>query len=281
LIKRRSNQPDIKINLLCHSAGGLVARYYAKYGTEDVLDQNPLPLPNYAGATNINRIIMLGTPNTGSMEMFEVLYEGVWIPGVGSAEPEIVFTMPGLYQLLPENTEDIFIDHQGHPLAVDIYDPAQWEKYGWSVFCPYYKEKKRRALIEEYGKRKGKQIYKENLGKQRQHLTTVLGRAKRFHEALWNGDPAEEKKKVRYVVLGGNAEPTLRRVVLEKKGSGWRTRFNSRSTVVKKLLYGYGDESVTKESLIGRRRVPTGGGELQIDIYRLNMRCLFFQSTLI
>jgi hypothetical protein len=32
-IRRQTGQPDIKVNLICHSAGGLIARYFVRYGT--------------------------------------------------------------------------------------------------------------------------------------------------------------------------------------------------------------------------------------------------------
>ncbi len=95
----QAQHPEPKrIRLLCHSAGGLVARYYLKYGAQDVLDQEVLPEPTYAGARYIEKIVMLGTPNTGALEAFERLHEGIKIPTIGWLSAETVFSMPSVYQ---------------------------------------------------------------------------------------------------------------------------------------------------------------------------------------
>ena len=135
-IKKAHGRPDLKVRLLCHSAGGLVARYYVKYGTVDVLDQDPLPPPTYAGAANVSKVVMLGTPNAGSLEAFQHLHEGLTIPLVGKLSSKTLFTMPASYQLLPAGGTSIFVDAAGKPLPVNLYDPANWEQYGWSVFAP-------------------------------------------------------------------------------------------------------------------------------------------------
>lgn len=58
-------------------------------------------------------------------------------------------------------------------------------------------------------------------------------------------------KPVKYVVMGADCAPTLRRVILEAKPRGSRLRFKSQNASTQQLLYGYGDGSVTKESLLG------------------------------
>jgi hypothetical protein len=241
-IKQGHNNPDLKIRLLCHSAGGLVARYYVKYGTKDVLDQDPLPPPTWAGAQHVSKIVMLGTPNSGSAGAFQRLHEGLALPLVGRLTPETIFTMPACYQLLPHKGMPLFIDGAGKPLEVDLYDAANWEKYGWSVFAPKVQAKLKKRLGERYP---------ERLELQRRFLAKALDRAARFHEALHNGDPEEEKKRVEYVVMGATCEPTPRRVILENKKDGWRMRFKTRDKELVPGFYHYGDNTVTRGNLLG------------------------------
>ena len=235
-IRKKTGRSDLKFTLVCHSMGGMVARYYIKYGGVDVLDQDPLPVPTYAGAKNIDRVIMLGVPNCGSMEAFEHLHEGLSIPTIGHATPEVAFTMPALYYLMPFGNMPLFVDPRGESLDIDIYDPANWEKYGWSVFDP---------------ERQKMQRDKSQLEQHRKFLRLVLARAKKFHEALWAGDPDEEKKQVEYVLFGSDSQPTLQRALIIQDGPGWRTEFNAGAKPVKDKLYGPGDGSVTRESLLG------------------------------
>jgi hypothetical protein len=236
-LKTGLGKPDLKVALLCHSTGGLIARYYAKYGTEDVLDQDPLPPPTYAGAKNISRIVMLGTPNAGSLDMFYRMHQGRWIPTVGTWTPETIFTMPAAYQLLPFDGREVFVDADGRPLDVDLYDPENWERYGWAAFQPRRQATVRTRMVRR-DPGEGAARHEELRERQRRFLVAALRRAERFHLALRHGNPAEESERIR-----------------------WRTRFESRDPATKQQLYAYGDLSVTKESLLGQRRFgPAGSG---------------------
>jgi pimeloyl-ACP methyl ester carboxylesterase len=258
-IKKKKGRPDLKVNLLCHSAGGLVARYYAKYGGKDVLN-DPAPVPTYAGAKNINKIIMMGTPNTGSAETFVTLHNGLWLPTIGWSTAEENFSMPALYELLPFDGKSVIVDSAGKPLPVDIYAAANWEKYGWSVFNPERQKKDLAKLKKAYGETEGTKKFQEKLAHQRRFLALVLDRAVKFHAALWAGDPAEEKEKIRYIVFGADREPTLKGAVVEPDGHGnWKTKFKAGSPEVRDAIYAYGDMAVTKDSFLGRHAIEVDG----------------------
>ncbi|HNX81584.1 MAG TPA: hypothetical protein PKL77_05500 [Candidatus Omnitrophota bacterium] len=258
VIKEKTGNPDIKINLVCHSSGGLIARYYIKYGNSDVLNEDVLPPPTYAGAHNINKVIMLGVPNTGSMESFQKLHEGLWLPTIVRIRPHVAFTMPSLYELMPFDGQPGFVDAAGVFQNLDLYDADTWLRYGWSIFHPLYTSKLRQSLRSEYGKVKGQQMFDEKMNKERRFLEMVLQRAKRFHEALWNGDLTEEKRRINYILLGSDCQPTLKRAELIKRSWGWETLFKSGKPLVSDKLYGFGDRSVTKDSLIGLRYIDYG-----------------------
>jgi hypothetical protein len=194
---------------------------------------------------------MLGTPNSGSLEPFQRIHEGIRLPAVGFLSAETLYTMPSLYELFPFTGDQIFIDSQGKALDVDIYDPANWQKYGWSVFTPRIQNKLRRKFIQANGKEKGKLLYEEHVRKELAFLSVVLKRAKKFHEALWGGDLQEEKKRVSYALLGSDCQPTSYRALLLKKETGWKTLFRTGDRGLNDMLYSFGDSSVTKESLLG------------------------------
>ena len=109
-IKQRLNRPDLRFDIIAHSMGGLVARYFAMYGDQDVMVEAQ-PKPDWSGASHINRLIMFGTPNAGSMDAFRSVLRGYSITeadkprlhlfrGLGCA---MTFTIPSVYQLFPRN----------------------------------------------------------------------------------------------------------------------------------------------------------------------------------
>src|SRR5215510_13870195 len=52
-LKLRLGRPDLRFDVVTHSMGGLVARYYAMYGERDVLDA-AVACPDWSGAHNLN-----------------------------------------------------------------------------------------------------------------------------------------------------------------------------------------------------------------------------------
>ena len=46
--------------------GGLLTRYYLRYGSADSLVDGQPPALNWSGAKDIDRVILIGTPNNGS-----------------------------------------------------------------------------------------------------------------------------------------------------------------------------------------------------------------------
>lgn len=252
-IKEETKNPDIKINLLCHSAGGLIARYYIKYGAVDILDQDPLPKPSWAGARNINKVIMLGTPHNGSLKAFRTLHEGAALHGVGYIKPEVAFTMPSLYEMLPSREEPLFVNIEGQLLNISIFESENWQEYGWSVFSPRLQTAYKKNFIRRHGREKGRAKYEENLDKELRFLKTVLKRSRKFHQALNQGDPEKEKQKVTYILFGSDCHLTLNRILLRKGASSWQTWFHAGTPRLKDLLYDFGDKSVTRESLLGIR----------------------------
>jgi len=130
---RAVSGPDVRITLIAHSMGGLIAQYYLMYGGEDVLDDT-LVQPDYSGAANIGKVFFLGTPFGGSPMAFKSLHEGEWVgPGV-TISKWATFTMPSLYEMLPFNDPTIFVNQTSEPLALDLTRVQTWLNNGFSVF---------------------------------------------------------------------------------------------------------------------------------------------------
>ena len=175
---------------------------------------------------------MMGTPNYGSMESFRSIDQGMSIPGIGNVTKEITFSMPSAFEMMPFDGQVAFIDAMGKDLDVSLYDPANWEKYSWSVFADTGTRGELRA-------------------KQRAFLAAALKRAAAFQEALWKGSLETEGERVFYVLLGSDADLTYSKALLQKTQSGWKTRVNPHDDTISGFALKPGDDTVTRRSLLG------------------------------
>jgi pimeloyl-ACP methyl ester carboxylesterase len=152
-VLRARGDPEGKVDLVAHSLGGLVARYYIRYGGEDVLE-DPDPTPTLRGARKVHRLVFIGTPNAGTLDALRSLLEGVRL--VRRLPAEAIFTMPSAFALLPRPAEPVIIDGSGEMISGDLHDIATWERFGWSVFDPEREAKRcegaRKRLGEEEGR---------------------------------------------------------------------------------------------------------------------------------
>jgi pimeloyl-ACP methyl ester carboxylesterase len=249
-LKRKLRRPNLKFDVIGHSMGGLIARYAAMYGNADLPPNGRVPQPTWAGTKDIGRIILLGTPNQGATLSLRELINGSDLVGVGFNLPFIqrftrfdVFTIPTAFELLPAPGTFKVYDENLDPIDVDLYDPATWDKYGWSPigdkdFAKYFTPVEQRNANA--------------------YLSTMLNRARRLHEAL---DAGWAPKSVSLYVIGSQCKDTLNSVVLfrEKDGS-WKTLAKAdgyttsggrkiSSEELKSVIYSPGDGVVTDSSL--------------------------------
>ena len=131
-------KPDVRFDIVAHSMGGLLARYYLRYGAADLPD-GPLPsLVTWAGHRYIDKAILVGTPNAGSVKAFMQLVNGVsFAPGFPKYEPALVGTFPSVYQLLPRSRHGAVVDaSSSHKPIGDLFDPELWVRSGWGLASP-------------------------------------------------------------------------------------------------------------------------------------------------
>ena len=137
----------------------------------------------WAGAADINKIIMLGVPNEGSADAFSTLIEGYSIteglrqriPLLNRLTAEESITAPAIFQLLPHSKVAKFLDENLQPLALDLYDPETWKRYGWSpINDPEYRRRYEKGAAKAEGAHPRKRSLEELDG----YLAAVLQRAK-------------------------------------------------------------------------------------------------------
>jgi len=293
-VKRVVKRPDLKFDIIAHSMGGLIARYAAMYGAADLAPEGRKPVPSWAGARHINKILMFGTPNEGSFDAFNGAINGSTVvsdrnlPFIDDFRPEDVISSPALFQLMPHQTATRFLDENLQPLKVDLYDPKTWQTYGWGpVSDPKFLSKLKDAAQLAT---KDKEIKPAALGKDanfddrilsqttsaqvRAFFATVLSRAKRFHLAL---DAPTRKSPVELYAFGGNCQPTLDAIVLMRndKKDRWTTITDARDfktssgreikkDEVKAVIFALGDGRVTRRSLLAESEESKGGTQEMI-----------------
>ncbi|PYQ13007.1 MAG: hypothetical protein DMH00_05155 [Acidobacteria bacterium] len=250
-LKRSLGDPDIKFDLLAHSQGGLLARYYAKYGSADVLGGESPSRPTGDGAKNLNKVILLGTPNQGTLEALKILHQGVK-KVFRPMPPAVTFTMPALYEMLPPSGTTNFANLDGKPVPIDLYDPDSWVREKLSIFSDEQQE----AIYRQVQKGGASPSYLETRNtKSREFLARALARAQRFQAAL--AAPAPLGQEVAFYAFGSDCIPTLKTaVVMEEKGGRriyfepGRYRRDQVADRMAKVLFGPGDGTVLMESLL-------------------------------
>src|SRR5271155_1617066 len=170
-VRRDYADPQLKVDIVAHSMGGLITRYYIQYGVADVLNGNDFPA-NFTGADKIRTAILLGTPNLGSVNALHSLVVGHHV-GWQAIPTEALATMPSVYQLLPHPVTNWIVDIKGNPLERDLYFVGTWISYQWSIFDPEIEQRVRgRFASAEAGEK--------YLGVLQDYFAKRVERARRF-----------------------------------------------------------------------------------------------------
>ncbi|MDX8402869.1 MAG: hypothetical protein R8K54_00490, partial [Mariprofundaceae bacterium] len=252
-IRRDHKKPELKVDIVAHSMGGLVTRYYMRYGRKNVLSQKTFQ-PDFSGGNKLRKVVLIGTPNLGSIRGLQNFLTGYKL-GLGGISAETIATMPGAYQLLPNPERNWMITPSGKKADVQLYSAETWRKFGWSVFDPDAQSRIRRRFRNS----NAAQQYIDTLAR---YFTRQLARAKRFHEAL---SVPVTNSPIHYIVFGGDCELTPARCLIETVRGKTVIRLhpkNIRNRVrgvnYRKLMLEPGDGSVTKPSLLARNSLdPT------------------------
>lgn len=238
---------ELKVDIVAHSMGGLIARYYLRYGRVDVLDDNEFPVNNN-GAKRVRKVILLGTPNLGSVSGLEEFVNGFKV-GLGRIPTEVLATMPSSYQLFPHPIRTTLVTASGKKLERDLFDINIWRAFEFSIFDPNV----RQGILNRYD---NPAEGKEYLDLLERYFEKHIERARRF---VWSLTVPVENSMVRYVVFGGDCELTPSRIVIEEVNGESIPRLYPKDVAnplpgmdYEKLMLEPGDGRVTKPSLFAR-----------------------------
>ncbi len=246
----------VKFDIVAHSMGGLLTRYYLRYGDQGPAGNGYAPQLNWAGCENIDRAILIGTPNNGSAKSMIATHEGFSFSFLlGSFPSGLVASLPSIYQLLPNGPEYIMYDDQsGQPL--NLFDIETWDHRGWGLLNPDQDSVLQQLLPNISSPQQRRAIAKA-------HVHACLARASAFHRSL--NVPANPPPGTTIHLFAGDAIPTMESISsnLESRTLSSRTESPGDSTVTRK--------SAMADQRTARNWVPT----LQSPIRFSDIRFLF------
>ena len=246
----------VKFDIVTHSMGGLLARYYLRFGNVGSLVNGQPPELNWAGAEHIDRVIMIGSPNSGSAKSMVSTHEGLSFSVMLDAIPSgMIATLPATYQLLPNGPEPaVFDEETGKPL--DHYDIETWDQRGWGMLNPDQDDVLQQLMPEI-------DTSEERRAIARAHVAECLARARRFHDLL--NIPAVPPEGTTFHLFAGDAIPTV-----ETLSSNLENRTLTARTEAP------GDRTVTRKSTLADQRVAGEWGPIvQSPVQYRDVRFLF------
>ena len=229
--------PPVRFDIVAHSMGGLVARYYLEYGDNDLPADGSAPHVTWAGTEHVERLVMIGTPNAGALDAVGNLVHGETLSRfLPRYEAAILGTMPALYQLLPRSRQNPVIA-EGDRKAVDLMDPRTWAQFRWGMLDP-----RQRTVLQELLPEVADP--NERLRIAYDHLTKCLARAKAFHAAM--DTPATPPAGTTIHLIAGDAHPTVSQYRVDNRGALTVTAMQP------------GDSRVTRPSALMDERYSNG-----------------------
>ncbi|MEO1007579.1 MAG: hypothetical protein AAFX79_03355 [Planctomycetota bacterium] len=223
----------VKVDVVAHSMGGLVLRYYLRYGPNPLPEDGSLPALTWEGAEHVERAILVGTPNAGSVLSLKQLVNGWDLhPIAPNYRPSVLGTMPAIYQLLPRARHNRVV-HAATGRPIDVLDIETWDRFGWGLAS----DEPDRALawlLEDVPE-------EERAAVARDHLEKCLARAEQLHAAL--DIPAAPPPGLVIHLFAGDAADTPTLVTVDEAG---------RLAIAE---MGPGDDTVTRASALMDERV--------------------------
>ncbi|MEO1473712.1 MAG: hypothetical protein AAFS03_07190 [Pseudomonadota bacterium] len=201
---------DVKFDIVAHSMGGLITRYFLRYGDAPLPDDGSTPALTWAGAADVEKVVFVGTPNGGATETFDQLITGYdgGRPVLPRYPTYIMGTFPSIYQLLPRPRQNR-IRYDDGTTVDNLYDGSLWQAYGWGLAADDRDTRAflRRALPNAADDAARRQVAAS-------YQTAALTRAKAFHQAL--DTPAAPPEGLDLYLVAGDAIDTAYGVTIDR-----------------------------------------------------------------
>jgi len=233
---------EVKFDVVAHSMGGLMLRYFLRYGDADLSDSGDMEI-TWDGAQYVDRAVLVATPNAGSVQAMQQLVQGYDVakPILPHYPAALLSTFPSIFQLLPRPRHGAYVyDNDLTKQIENIYDAELWESNNWGLasisddniafldaILPEEKDPARRREIALSVQKK------------------ILARAKAFHHSI--DRKSTPPAGTEFFLVAGDAKPTAQLISIDSK-SGELSIAN----------YGPGDGTVLRSSALFDERQDKG-----------------------
>ena len=231
-----TDRPALKFDIIAHSMGALVVRYYLMYGDAELPADGSLPALTWAGARDVSRVIYIAPPNAGAAISLLYLVDGRYIGPMSPLYPSaLLATYPAAYQLLPRPRHNPVVwDRMPTRPVGDFLDADLWSRMGWSLDHPKRADVLAKLMPEvpdadERGRRAAA------------FQAQLLERARRFFAAMDRPASPPTTLKI-YTVIGGGSE-TVKTLAVGETGA------------LRVKEHGAGDDTVLRSSVLLDERV--------------------------
>ncbi|MBW1688808.1 MAG: hypothetical protein JRS35_27575, partial [Deltaproteobacteria bacterium] len=197
---------DARVDLIAHSLGCLLARYYLRYGTQPLPEDGSLPVLDWRGAKLVRRAILIGPPNGGSLEaVISVAYGAHAIPILPKYPAAIIGSFHSIYQLMPHASDHSLV-YADDGLPVNLYEVDTWETNGWGLFADDGK-----VSVDLLPDTMTPEQRREAA---RRYLGMMLARAEQLHRAL--DVPSSPPDGLTLHLFAGDTLPTPARAEIDR-----------------------------------------------------------------
>ena len=225
---------EVKFDIVGHSMGAILTRYFARYGATD-LDRIPSGAVPWNGADDVERLILVAPPNAGSIEALDQLVNGfnTGSPVLPFYHEALIGSFPSVYQLLPRSRHGTLVWNGDKDAPVqDMLDPELWQSLKWGLSGESEKmdEVLAQLLPDVRTPSERRKIARE-------YQAVALNRARLFQTAM--DRPARPPQDLEMHLVAGDNRQTPQVASVDKSSGEFSI-----------LEYGLGDETVTRSSAL-------------------------------
>jgi pimeloyl-ACP methyl ester carboxylesterase len=219
-IRRDHADPALRIDIITHSAGALVALAYVKLGP---------------GRNKVDHLILIAPAERGVVDSFRFLVRPErFIRRAFSAD--VAVTFPSITELLPEDGQ-FLIDPAGRQIPRDLWDAASWKALQLSLFSPEMETK----VVAGSGRARYDALVRA--------FSTSLACSRSFRRSLAD---APLPANVKISVLAGDCVATAKKALLRGDGTVafYRSELRSGERSLDSELFEPGDGTVPRSSAL-------------------------------